>query len=47
MDFVGSERTDRLTTAASGPVTAPIGTFTLRRVELPGRTGAEVSSERP
>ena len=47
MDFVGNERTDRLTTAASGPVTAPSGTFTLRRVEPPGRTGAEVSSERP
>ena len=45
--LVGSEATLLLTLAEIGPVTAPIGTWTLRRVELPDRTLADVSSERP
>jgi hypothetical protein len=45
--FVGSDRTVLLTIALSGPVTAPIGTFTLSRLELPARTRAAVSSDLP
>ena len=34
--FVGADCSVLLTVALSGPVTAPIGTRTLRRFELPG-----------